>query len=163
MPKEIERKFLLKNDSWRGQAVSHRLLRQGYAGFAQDPRLTLRIRQTGHQAFLTLKGPSAGCSRSEFEYQIPSEDAAAILKEFCGSGLVEKKRWRVPCGVHVWEVDEFLGDNAGLVVAEIELDSPDAPFEIPDWLGREVTGEVRFYNARLADCPYCKWTEDERK
>ena len=163
MPREIERKFLLKNDSWRRQAVSHSLLRQGYARLAQDPLLTLRIRQTGCQASLTLKGPSAGCSRSEFEYSIPSEDAAAILKEFCGAGRVEKKRWRVPCGVHVWEVDEFLGDNAGLVLAEIELGSPDAPFDIPDWLGREVTGEVRFYNSRLADYPYCKWTEDERK
>ena len=163
MPKEIERKFLLKNDSWRGSAVSRSLLRQGYARLAQDPRLTLRIRLADDQAYLTLKGPVSGCSRSEFEYPIPPQDAEAVMDEFCGSGRVEKYRCRVPFGGLVWEVDEFLGDNAGLVLAEIELSSPEERFEIPDWLGREVTGEIRFYNSRLPDYPYCKWTEDERK
>ena len=163
MPKEIERKFLLKDDSWRRHVVSRTLLRQGYARLEQDSRLTLRIRLADDLAYLTLKGPVSGCSRSEFEYPVPPQDAEAILKEFCGSGRVEKYRHRVPCGGRVWEVDEFLGDNEGLVLAEIELDSPDERFESPEWLGREVTGELRFYNSRLPDHPYCKWTEDERK
>ncbi len=163
MPKEIERKFLLKNGSWRTAAVSRSLLRQGYARFQGDFHRLLRIRLADDQAFLTLKGPGSGCSRSEFEYPIPRRDAEEMLETFCEAGQVEKYRYRVPFGRHVWEVDEFLGANAGLVLAEIELNAPDERFELPDWAGREVTGEIRFYNARLLEYPYRDWKEDERK
>jgi len=163
MPKEIERKFLLKNDSWRTGAVSRSLLCQAYARFQGDTHRLLRVRLTDDQAFLTLKGPACGCTRSEFEYPIPHRDAEEILKIFCGPGQIEKYRYRVPSGRHVWEVDEFLGANAGLVLAEIELNAPDESFDLPDWIGREVTGEVRFYNARLLEHPYREWNGDERK
>ena len=163
MGTEIERKFLLGNDSWRKEAVSCTLLRQAYAHFMQGNQLTFRIRIADDQAFLTLKGPVSGCSRSEFEYPIPCKDAGEILENFCESGLIEKYRYHVPCGSRIWEIDEFLGDNAGLIIAELELDSPDESFEHPPWLGREVTSEIRFYNSRLREYPYRNWTEEERK
>ena len=162
MPTEIERKFLLRNDSWRRSAVSCSLLRQAYAHFQGNPHLTLRIRQTDDQAFLTLKGPVSGCSRSEYEYPIPLADAKNLLEEFCEKGQIEKYRYHVPAGGKVWEVDEFLGANAGLIIAEIELESPDEVFERPEWLGREVTGEIRFYNSHLLEYPYRKWDEKEK-
>ena len=163
MPTEIERKFLLRDDSWRKSAVSCTLLRQAYAHFLSGNHLTFRIRIADNLAFLTLKGPVSGCSRSEFEYPVPKKDAEEILKNFCESGMIEKYRYRVPCGSHVWEIDEFLGRNAGLVIAELELNSPEEPFEQPEWLGREVTGEIRFYNSRLREYPFQEWTEEERK
>ena len=163
MATEIERKFLIRDDSWRKDAVSCTLLRQAYAHFVQGNQLTFRVRIADDQAFLTLKGPVSGCSRSEFEYPVPRQDAEEILENFCESGLIEKYRYRIPCGGRVWEIDEFLGDNAGLVIAELELNSPDESFEHPSWLGREVTGEIRFYNSRLREYPYRAWTEEERK
>ena len=163
MATETERKFLLKNDSWRKAAVSCSLIRQAYAHFQGNPRLTLRIRLMEEQAFLTLKGPVCGCSRSEFEYPIPRQDAEELLEEFCEAGQIEKYRYRIPMGEHVWEIDEFLGPNAGLIVAEVELNSPEEEFERPEWLGREVTGEIRFYNSRLLTCPYRDWKEKERE
>ena len=162
MATETERKFLLRDDSWRSQAVSCSLIRQAYARLEGKPHLNLRVRLLDDQAFLTLKGPVKDCSRSEFEYLIPHRDAEQILKEFCGEGRIEKYRYRIPFGGHVWEIDEFLGDNAGLTVAEIELAYPEETFGRPAWLGREVTGEVRFYNSRLLDHPYRKWTSEEQ-
>ncbi|MBQ9336875.1 MAG: CYTH domain-containing protein [Lentisphaeria bacterium] len=162
MPVETERKFLVKNADWRGAAVSRSRIRQGYAHFRGDPRLTFRIRLTDNRAFLTLKGPVSGCSRSEYEYPVPAQDAEEILKEFCEEGQIEKYRYRVPFGKHVWEVDEFLGRNTGLVLAEVELDSPEEEPAVPGWIGREVTGEVRFYNSRLLDYPYQDWKPEER-
>ena len=164
MPTETERKFLLKNDSWRKAAVSCTLIRQAYAHFQKNSRMTLRIRMTDDdQAYLTLKGPVSGCSRPDFEYPVPFREAQEILKVFCESGRVEKYRYQVPFGSHVWEVDEFLGDNAGLIMAEIELSSPNEEFERPGWLGREVTGEVRFYNSHLLEYPFRDWKEKERQ
>ena len=163
MPKEIERKFLLKDDSWRNAAVFCTLLHQGYAHFRHDPRMILRVRLAGERAFLTLKGSSGGAARSEFEYPIPLPEAGEILKEFCEAGQIEKRRYRVPFGRHVWEVDEFFGATAGLVLAEIELGSEDERFERTEWLGREVTGEVRFYNSRLKEYPFREWKEEERR
>ena len=162
MATETERKFLLRNDSWRREAVSCSLIRQAYARFEGKLHLNLRIRLRDDQAFLTLKGPVKGCSRSEFEYPIPPGDAEEILKEFCDEGRIEKYRYIIPAGRRVWEIDEFLGVNAGLVVAEIELGSPEEPFDRPAWLGREVTSELRFYNSRLLDYPYQQWTPEER-
>ena len=163
MPVEIERKFLLRNDSWRRSAVSCSLLCQAYAHFQDNPHLTFRVRLADDQAFLTLKGPVSGCSRQEYEYPIPVEDAKNILKDFCGKDRIEKYRYCIPAGKRVWEIDEFLGRNAGLILAEIELGSPDEPFERPDWLGREVTGEFRFYNSHLLEYPYRKWKDEEKK
>lgn len=163
MPLEIERKFLLRNDSWRKAAVSRSLIRQSYAHFRDDRHLIFRIRMTDDRAFLALKGPSGGCVRPEYEYPIPRRDAEEISAAFCGGGQIEKYRYRIPTGHHVWEIDEFLGANEGLVIAEVELDSPDEEFPRPEWLGREVTGEVRFYNSRLLEYPYRKWKEEERR
>ena len=162
MPVETERKFLLKNADWRQVAVSCSLLRQAYAHFQGNSHLTFRIRLADDQAFLTLKGPVSGCSRQEFEYSIPKQDAEEILKEFCEDGLIEKYRYTVPFAGHIWEIDEFLGRNTGLILAEVELDSPDEELAVPDWIGREVTGELRFYNSRLLGYPYQEWKPEER-
>ena len=124
--------------------------------------LTFRVRLADDQAFLTLKGPVSGCSRKEFEYPIPVEDAKNILNDFCGKDQIEKYRYRIPAGNRVWEIDEFLGRNAGLILAEIELESPDEPFARPEWLGREVTSEFRFYNSHLLEYPYREWKDEEK-
>ena len=153
---EIERKFLVSGDGWRelGEAT---LLRQGY--LSTDAARTVRVRIDGEQAFLTIKGKSVGASRGEWEYPIPVNEAAELLDGLCQQPLVEKVRRRIAIGPHTWEVDEFLGANAGLVVAEIELASEDEAFEKPDWLGREVTGDVRYFNSNLIRQPYSQWKD----
>ncbi|MFC5548336.1 CYTH domain-containing protein [Massilia aerilata] len=153
---EIERKFLLKNDGWRGLGQPT-LMRQGY--LAADPVRTVRVRIEGERAVLTIKGKSTGASRGEWEYEIPVADAAELLDGLCEQPLVEKTRHRIEHAGHTWEVDEFKGENAGLVVAEIELGSEDEAFEKPDWIGREVTGEKRYYNSSLIRLPYSKWND----
>lgn len=149
---EIERKFLVAGDGWRG--VEGVLYRQGYLN--RDKARTVRVRLAGGEGFLTVKGVSRGAARQEFEYSIPAADAEALLA-LCDGPLVEKVRRVVVHGGMRWEVDEFLGENAGLVVAEIELEREDQPFERPDWLGREVTDDPRYYNANLAVTPYSAW------
>lgn len=153
---EIERKFLVEGDAWRtlGEAT---LLRQGYLSL--EPTRTVRVRIDGERAFLTIKGKSVGASRGEWEYPIPVPDAAELLDTLCQQPLVEKVRHRIASGPHTWEVDEFLGANAGLVVAEIELSSEDEPFAQPDWIGREVTGDPRYFNSRLISHPYSQWKD----
>lgn len=153
---EIERKFLVEGEAWRtlGQAT---LLRQGYLSL--DPARTVRVRIDGEQAFITIKGKSVGASRGEWEYPIPVLEAAELLDGLCQQPLVEKVRHRIASGPHTWEVDEFLGANAGLVVAEIELGSEDEAFEKPDWIGREVTGDARYFNSRLISHPYSQWKD----
>jgi len=153
---EIERKFLVEGDAWRtlGEAT---LLRQGY--LSTDAARTVRVRIDGEQAFLTIKGKSVGASRGEWEYPIPVSEAAELLDNLCQQPLVEKFRHRIASGPHTWEVDEFLGANAGLVVAEIELASEDEAFEKPDWLGREVTGDARYFNSNLIRQPYSQWKD----
>jgi CYTH domain-containing protein len=153
---EIERKFLLKGDGWRGLGQPT-LMRQGY--LAADPVRTVRVRIEGERAVLTIKGKSTGASRGEWEYEIPVADAAELLDGLCEQPLVEKTRHRIEHAGHTWEVDEFEGENAGLVVAEIELGSEDEAFEKPDWIGQEVTGEKRYYNSSLIRLPYAKWKE----
>ena len=153
---EIERKFLVRGEAWR-QACGKgqgRHLCQAYLN--RDPGRTVRVRIDGEQGFLTIKGRSVGATRSEFEYAIPLGDAQALLALADGP-LVEKLRHRVPMGDLVWEIDEFLGSNAGLVVAEIELPSEAHPFEHPDWLGEEVTQDPRYFNSALAARPYASW------
>jgi len=117
------------------------------------------VRIDGEHAFLTIKGKSVGASRGEWEYPVPVLDAAELLDGLCQQPLVEKVRRRIAIGPHTWEVDEFLGANAGLVVAEIELASEDEAFEKPDWLGREVTGDARYFNSNLIRQPYSQWKD----
>ena len=152
---EIERKFLVTGDDWR-QGGGTRLA-QGYLN--RDKQRVVRVRIAGEHAFLTVKGANTGATRAEFEYEIPVDDARQLLA-LCDGPVVEKIRREIVHEGHTWEVDEFLGDNTGLVVAEIELDSEDEAFAQPRWLGREVTGEARYYNANRAAAPYGLWPED---
>lgn len=152
MALEIERKFLVKGDGWRKGAPT--LFRQGYLNL--DKNRTVRIRIFGDKAVLTVKGPTEGLTRSEFEYEVPVDDAAEMLK-LCEGGVIEKNRWLFPHGEHVWEIDEFLGENKGLVVAEIELTSEGETFEKPDWVGEEVSHDPRYFNSYLSEAPYTQW------
>ncbi|NEQ51209.1 MAG: CYTH domain-containing protein [Leptolyngbya sp. SIO3F4] len=154
MAKEIERKFLLKSDAWRSLAQAHYYC-QGY--IPTQGKQTVRARIIGNQGYLTLKGPAHGLSRSEFEYEIPLADAQAILTELCQSPLIEKHRYRILMGDLVWEVDEFLGENQGLVLAEVELTHSEQVFALPDWIGEEVTGDPRYYNSNLVQYPFKDW------
>jgi adenylate cyclase len=151
---EIERKFLVRGDGWRalGQPV---LLRQGYLN--SDPARTVRVRIEGAAATLTIKGKSEGATRAEWEYPLPLDEAAELLDGLCEQPLIEKYRSRIAVGGHTWEVDEFLGANAGLVVAEIELASEQEGFALPEWAGAEVTGDIRYYNSSLIRLPFSRW------
>lgn len=153
---EIERKFLVTGEDWRllGEPV---LLRQGY--LSTDPARTVRVRIEGQQGVLTIKGKSHGATRGEWEYPIPENEAAELLDKLCPAPLVEKFRTRVTVGNHVWEVDEFIGANKGLLVAEIELAAEDEMFLLPDWVGAEVTGDARYYNSSLIRQPFSQWTD----
>jgi adenylate cyclase len=155
MATEIERKFLVQGTSWR-QSNSTRLC-QGYLN--RDRHRTVRVRIAGAKAFLTVKSVPRGIARGEFEYEVPLADAEQMLKLSDGP-VVEKNRHVIVHDGSKWEVDEFLGDNAGLVIAEIELTSDDQPFSRPAWLGREVTHEDRYYNSNLAAHPYKQWSAD---
>jgi len=163
---EIERKFLLAGDGWRAAVERTQAMAQGYlndldvlAGGGQ--KASIRVRIEGEAAFLNIKSAQAGPSRLEFDYPVPVEDARQLL-DLCVGGLVRKQRHYVRHGGHLWEIDEFEGENAGLVVAEIELDAVDEAFARPDWLGAEVTELRRYYNLALADRPYSQWSEAER-
>jgi len=151
---EIERKFLVIGTAWQTLAAGA-LTRQGYLSSAAER--TVRVRIAGDQGFLTVKGKSRGLSRAEFEYAIPVEDAAAMLDGLCEKPLIEKTRYRVPFGAHTWEVDEFHGANAGLVVAEVELASANDEPALPPWVGREVSLDPRYFNANLVKRPFTTW------
>ena len=157
---EIERKFLVVGDSYKRMASSSSRIMQGY--ICSERGRTVRVRLRGGRGFLTIKGPSAdgGLSRYEFEKEITPAEAGQLFA-LCEPGAIDKTRWLVPCGAHTFEVDEFHGDNDGLVVAEVELRSADEPFERPAWLGREVTGDRRYYNAHLVGEPYRLWRDRE--
>lgn len=154
MSVEIERKFLVRDDRWKvlGQGV---LLRQGY--LSSHPDRIVRVRIEGDAALLTIKGRSVGATRGEWEYPIPLAAAEAFLDSLCERPIIEKYRSRIRFEAMVWEVDEFLGENAGLVVAEIELEREDQPFIKPDWIGEEVTQDARYFNANLLRHPYRDW------
>ncbi len=154
MAKEIERKFLVRGEGWRSLAKGT-LYRQGYLNSAKER--TVRIRTAGDAAFITVKGLSVGATRSEFEYEIPVDDARAMLDVLAEKPLIEKRRYKIPAGSLTWEIDEFLGDNAGLIVAEIELASETQEFEKPAWLGEEVTGDPRYFNSNLIKNPFKRW------
>lgn len=157
---EIERKFLVTGDAWRHAAARRERMTQGY--LANTSRSSVRVRRAGERAWLSAKSMTAAIERLEFEYAIPVADAEQMLERLCEGPLVDKVRHYVHVGAHEWEIDEFLGANAGLVVAELELDAVDEPYERPAWLGAEVTHAARYYNFNLATRPYSTWSDAER-
>jgi adenylate cyclase len=154
MGEEIERKFLVAGDAWRETAEGMRY-RQGF--LSTVPERTVRVRVAGLRGTITVKGKNLGARRAEFEYEIPVADAEQMLDTLCERPLIEKVRHTLTAGPHTWEVDVFEGDNAGLVVAEIELGSEDEAFEKPEWVGDEVTSDPRYFNSNLVANPYRTW------
>ena len=154
MAQEVERKFLVKNNSWpRSGGGTH--YRQGYLSTVKER--TVRVRTAGSRGFITVKGINVGATRSEYEYEIPLADANEMLDRLCERPLIEKTRYRVPFGRLIWEVDVFDGENRGLITAEVELKSEDQAVSIPEWVGQEVTGDTRYFNANLVAHPFSKW------
>ncbi|MGB8357752.1 MAG: CYTH domain-containing protein [Bacteroidales bacterium] len=155
MAQEIERKFLIAGD-FRGEASEETQVVQGYLSSAAEH--TVRVRISGRRGYITVKGASdpAGIERFEWEKEIPVTEARDLLK-LCYPGIIEKTRYKIKCGSHFFEVDEFHGENEGLIIAEVELSSPDEFFERPSWLGKEVTGDQRYYNSYLSRNPYSGW------
>lgn len=154
MGREIERKFLVKHDTWRGAGAGV-LIRQGYLSL--DPERTVRVRTAGEKAWITIKGLTRGAARDEFEYEIPLKDAEEMLDRLRVGPTLEKTRVKVPFGGRTWEVDEFKGENAGLVIAEVELDAENTTIAMPSWVGAEVTSDSRYYNSNLAINPWSRW------
>ena len=155
MSKEIERKFLVVGNSWKKDPVGV-LFRQGYLNSAKER--TVRVRTIADKGFLTVKGLTVGCTRLEFEYEIPFTDAEKMLNELAEKPIIEKLRYVIPCDNGLkWEIDEFLGVNQGLIVAEIELPSEKAGFTKPKWLGKEVSLDPRFFNSNLVSNPFRTW------
>lgn len=155
MATEIERKFLLKSDEWRSLA-SGTVYCQGYITARQGK--TVRVRIIGDQGYLTVKGRSSGISRLEFEYEIPVEDAKEMLENLCDRPFIEKIRYKIPFEGFIWEVDEFFGENQGLILAEVELIDENQAVKIPDWIGQEVSGDWRYSNSCLVKYPFTRWT-----
>jgi adenylate cyclase len=154
MGTEIERKFLVEGDAWRQLAQGVRY-RQGYLSTVKER--TVRVRTVGEKGYLTVKGVKTGASGAEFEYEIPLEDADAMLDGLCERPLIDKTRYKIPYGGLTWEVDEFHAENEGLVVAEVELEGEDQDFEKPEWAGTEVSDDPRYFNANLIAHPYRDW------
>jgi len=154
MGEEIERKFLVTADAWRETAEGTRY-RQGF--LSTEPERTVRVRVAGRRGTITVKGKNVGARRPEFEYEIPAADAERILDTLCKRPLIEKVRYTLAAGPHTWEIDVFEGENAGLVVAEIELGSEEEAFEKPEWVGKEVTDDPRYFNSNLVARPYRAW------
>ncbi len=155
MALEIEHKFLLANDDWRQEVKDSVYYKQGY--LSNSPTSSIRVRISAQQAWLNIKSATIGNHRQEFEYEIPLADADAILDALCHKPLIEKVRHFVHRDQHIWEIDEFLGDNEGLIVAEIELNALDEAFNKPVWLGTEVTEDLRYYNNNLCKNPFKNW------
>jgi adenylate cyclase len=151
---EIERKFLVLGNAWRSGAVGTRFC-QGY--ILSGAGRTVRVRIAGDCAFLTIKGPLQGVSRAEYEYPIPLQDAQELLDTLCDRPWIDKVRYRIAYDNLTWEIDEFSGENAGLVLAEVELTTPNQNIQLPDWVGVEVTGDPRYYNSSLVRYPYRDW------
>lgn len=156
MAKEIERKFLVKNMSWKAQAAGV-LYRQGYLNSVKER--TVRVRTINNKAFITVKGITVGVSRLEFEYEIPFADAKQMLDHLVEKPIIEKYRYKIQQNGLTWEIDEFLGDNEGLVVAEVELKDEQQTFAPPDWLGEEVSSDPRYFNNNLVVHPYKTWSQ----
>ena len=154
MGKEIERKYLIDNDSWREGAYGT-TYRQGYLSTVKER--TVRVRTINEKGFLTIKGITIGATRMEFEYEIPAAEATEMLDELCEKPIIEKTRYKIPHAGLTWEVDEFAGVNQGLIVAEVELESEAQAIDLPPWAGKEVSGDPRYYNANLIAHPYTTW------
>ena len=152
---EIERKFLVSGDSWRENASDGHDLRQGY--FPIDDKCSVRVRVEQGHASLNIKSRTLGVCRNEYEYAIPLGDAEEMLAHFCQRPLIEKTRYRVLHRAHTWEVDVFAGENAGLIVAEVELNSAEEVLALPEWVSREVSDDARYYTVCLMKHPYSKW------
>ncbi len=153
---EIERKFLVNDDTWRQKAIATKFC-QGYIYSAKH--CFVRVRTEGHKAYLTLKGPKNGIARPEFEFEIPTSEARELLENMAYKPLIHKIRHTINIDQHLWEIDEFCNENTGLIVAEIELKSEGETFKKPSWLGKEVTFDARYRNASLAKFPYSQWLE----
>jgi len=152
---EIERKFLVQNDQWREHVVSQNRLMQAY--LCDLDSATVRVRISDDAAFLTIKSATVGICRSEFEYEIPVQDAESLLELRVSTAIIDKTRYKVKCGNHIWDLDLFHGENHGLVMAEIELGSEQEQFEMPTWAGEEVSDEPRYFNVNLVETPYSRW------
>ena len=159
MPTEIERKFKVTSDEYK-QLCKPLNCKQGYLDIQDEP--LVRVRIMGEKAYLTLKGKNEGIRRLEFEYEIPVTDANELFSNFCSTMLIEKNRYILSIEETIWEVDEFLGENSGLVIAEVELSSEDANFSKPSWIGQEVSHYRKYYNYKLIEFPYSKWNEVEK-
>lgn len=157
---EIERKFLLVGGGWRAAVSRSQRMSQGYLG---GDRVSIRVRIAGCEAALNIKSRVMGHTRQEFEYPIPLADAETLLGELAQPGLIDKTRHHVDVDGHRFEVDEFHGENAGLIIAEIELSAADAEFPRPDWLGAEVTDQRRYYNNALSERPFAQWSDEEKR
>ena len=151
---EIERKFLVKDESWRAFARGKKY-HQGY--LSSNKERTVRIRTIGNRGYLTIKGIANGAGRVEYEYEIPATEAQAMLDDLCEKPLIEKNRYKIDYHGFVWEVDEFYGENQGLIIAEVELEFKDQKFEKPEWIGAEVTGKSKYFNSNLIHHPYNQW------
>lgn len=160
MGKEIERKFLTISDEWRENAKGI-LYVQGY--LSTDVSRVVRVRIAGDQGYITIKGAAQGIARDEYEYKIPQEDARRMLDTLCLPGVIEKLRYKIPYGGLTWEVDEFKGANAGLIVAEVEVPSADHAVALPSWVGAEVSADPRYSNAALSQKPYSQWKQDTKQ
>ncbi len=157
MAVEIEKKFLLANDTWRQQVKKSIKFCQGY--LVGSNKASVRVRIEADKSNINIKRAVLGVRRQEFEYPIPMEDAKELLETLCDKPLIEKTRHYVYSADHVWEIDEFSGDNAGLIVAEIELKNENESFEVQDWLGKEVSADERYYNSMLIKKPYKDWQD----
>jgi len=155
---EIERKFLIKNERWRSLVETSKSCTQGYVNLKGNG--SIRIRIIGDKGFVTLKGPREGIRRSEFEYEIPVADATILLDSFCDAAVISKIRHELTYEGNLWEIDEFSGENNGLLIAEIELESEHQTVSLPDWVGKDVSEDERFFNAHLAKHPISSWSPE---
>ncbi len=164
MAREIERKFLVKSDDWKALAFKQTHFAQGYLNDISEAsaKSSVRVRIEGERANMNIKSLEIGLSRDEYEYEIPLEEGKQILQKLAAGPVIEKIRYLVKVGQHTWEIDEFLGANLGLVVAEVEMDSEDEKIEIPSWSGKEVTNISRYYNVSLSKVPFSLWSVDEK-
>jgi adenylate cyclase len=158
MANEIEKKFLVRPRKW-SELGPGLIIRQGY--LSTDNERTVRVRTYGDRGYITIKGITKGISRKEYEYEIPPADANELLDRMCHRPLIEKTRFRIPFGGHTFEVDEFIGDNRGLTVAEVELKTAGETVDLPDWIDREVSGDPRYFNSNLSLHPYTTWDKSK--
>ena len=156
MAKEIERKFLVKGDAWRALAQGTHY-RQGYLNSVKER--TVRIRTINEKAFLTIKGPTIGVTRQEYEYETPHADCVQMLEHLAEKPIIEKNRYKIPHEGLIWEIDELLGVNAGLIVAEVELSDENQVFNKPEWIGEEISADPRYFNSNLVKNPYTTWSK----